>query len=936
MKRNLWTKIIILLIMLFFVLPSFSPAQELSKLYKINDNIEPNVENNLSPQQLIKASNSGEVIVGEKIDSCDAGFVENMDDCIARDLLQRSNLDKNLKEGNNQHGIWVVPSIEATYYPYSGKHSIVNKWGDTKMGIAFPTKVDVQGAWFVGQGGGKGVWAKSIRVIGYYNGEHTQTTDWFEDIDDTPTWFTINLKDVDRIVIEATPVFNGAGWYAMDDLTYTPKIKNEQEHTIVLDFEDCYFNQNLNNSNYGGLTWETGTGDFYIDQDEISSPQTSYNTDKKESSLLKRFSSNTHENNPASTPSLLSDFQGVIRGDAGSWSYPPDSCGVAGPNHFVEVVNRNFAVYNKSTGEELINILLGSFLPGSNGDPRVLFDQYSNRWFIIVCDFNTKIYLAVSKSDDPTGNWFKCNFTVSQGSDAGKTPDYPTLGVDEDGIYTAMYMIGGSSGMSIFALEKAPLIASEPSLGDIYAFRELPYEGAIHPVHTFETSDGEYFVSRGSSTSLRLRLLTNLLSTPVLTELGFVTIPSHSEPPDAPALGSTTPIDTVGHRLMNAVYRDGYIWTAHCIDVNGRAASRWYKIDVANTTLDDYGTIQDSIMYYYFPSIMVNAAGDAIMGFTGSHSGQYAAAYYTGRLASDPPGEMAPPVLLKEGEATYNLIDSYGRNRWGDYSLCSLDPVKQTLWTIQEYAHSHNASDVNRWGTWIGELNFNQPPETPTKPSGPEELFQYQEAIFSTSAIEPEGEDVYYKFDWGDGSFSEWVGPYASGETGEASHGWADPGEYEVKAVAKDINGSLSDWSEPHIISIVENQNPTNPEIKGPTWGLGGKKYDFTFVSTDPEGHDIYYKVDWDDGSNTGWIGPYISGEKITLNHSWNKKGEYLIKGWAKDIFEAQSGQANFRIKILTNDKTLQKNQRNKNLLIAQFLEDLTNRFPIINYLLSW
>jgi len=818
MKKNLWSKIMILLVIFFFVMQSLSPAQDLSKLYEIDDNIELKAANNISPQQQINPSSSGEVVVGEKLDSIDygPGFVEHMDDSIARDILQRSNLNVDLKEGTRQHGIWAVPSREASYYPHSGKHNVINKWGDTKMGIAFPTKVDIHGAWFVGQGGGEGVWASSIRVIGYLNGEHTQTTDWFEDIDDIPSWFAVNLQDVDRIVIEATPVFRGAGWYAMDDLTYIPKIKTDQEQSgiIVLDFEDCSFNQNLNGSNFAGLTWETGTGDFYTGQDEMPSPQASSNSDKKELSLLEGYSSNSRENNPISTPTLISDYQGVIRGDATSWSYPPDTCGAAGPNHFVEVVNRNFAVYNKSTGEELINILLGAFLPGSNGDPRVLYDQYSDRWFIIVCDFNTKIFLAVSTSDDPTGDWFKCDFIVSQGSDAGKWPDYPTLGVDEVGVYTAAYMIGGGNGMSIFALDKAPLIDEDPGLGDIYAFRELPWEGAIQPVHTFDSSEGEYFVSRASSTTLRVRLLTDLTTTPVLTELGFITVPSHSEPPDAPALGSTVPLDTVGHRLMNAVYRDGYIWTAHCINVGGRAASRWYKIDVFNTTLDDYGTIEDSVMYYYFPTIMVNAGGDAIMGFSGSHSDQYAAAYYTGRLASDPPGEMAPPVLLKEGEATYNLIDSYGRNRWGDYSLCSLDPIKQTLWTIQEYAHSHNVSGENRWGTWIGEIAFNQPPETPDAPDGPDEGVIGVEYTFTAVTSDPDGDPIYYMFDWGDGNYSGWVGPYNSGQTGNASHIWEDAGDFPVKVSAKDDNGE-SGWSSARSIKILGGANLEIGIIKG-------------------------------------------------------------------------------------------------------------------------
>ena len=102
-------------------------------------------------------------------------------------------------------------------------------------------------------------------------------------------------------------------------------------------------------------------------------------------------------------PQLLSDFRGVIRGDAGSSSAPPDTCGAIGPDHFVITVNRNFAVYDRDTGAELINMHLGSFLPGSNGDPRVLYDQHSGRWIVLVTDFDTKIFLAVSLTSDATG-----------------------------------------------------------------------------------------------------------------------------------------------------------------------------------------------------------------------------------------------------------------------------------------------------------------------------------------------------------------------------------------------------------------------------------------------------------------------------------------------------------------------------------------------------
>ena len=142
-----------------------------------------------------------------------------------------------------------------------------------------------------------------------------------------------------------------------------------------------------------------------------------------------------------------------------------------------------------------------------------------------------------------------------------------------------------------------------------------------------------------------------------------------------------------------------------------------------------------------------------------------------------------------------------------------------------------------------------------------------------------------------------------------ASHSWEEPDDYEIRAIAKDINGVQSEWSEPAIIVIVENEKPTRVEINGPTWGFGGEEYEFTFSSSDAEGSDIYYRVDWDDGDDTGFIGPYSSGETITLSHKWKTKGTYWIKAWAKDTMGGESNQASQKMNILTSSaKSLQSN----------------------------
>ena len=59
-------------------------------------------------------------------------------------------------------------------------------------------------------------------------------------------------------------------------------------------------------------------------------------------------------------------------------------------------------------------------------------------------------------------------------------------------------------------------------------------------------------------------------------------------------------------------------------------------------------------------------------------------------------------------------------------------------------------------------------------------------------------------FDWGDETYSEWLGPYNSGEEVETNNSWNTIGEYEVKAKAKDTFGAESDWSPyPLIVEIV-------------------------------------------------------------------------------------------------------------------------------------
>ncbi len=119
------------------------------------------------------------------------------------------------------------------------------------------------------------------------------------------------------------------------------------------------------------------------------------------------------------------------------------------------------------------------------------------------------------------------------------------------------------------------------------------------------------------------------------------------------------------------------------------------------------------------------------------------------------------------------------------------------------------------------------------------------------------------------------------------------------------------------------NSAPEIPDIDGPAKGKPGIDYDYTFVATDPNGDDVLCFVDWGDGSNSSWLGPYPSGEEINLSHNWEEEGTYLIRAKAKDIYDFESDWAEFEIEI-------PRNRMVSNLWFQWFLE----RFPILNRLL--
>ncbi len=198
----------------------------------------------------------------------------------------------------------------------------------------------------------------------------------------------------------------------------------------------------------------------------------------------------------------------------------------------------------------------------------------------------------------------------------------------------------------------------------------------------------------------------------------------------------------------------------------------------------------------------------------------------------------------------------------------------------------------------------------PPKPmiSGPGQGVINRDYTFRTSTSDPSpNKQLKYFWDWnGDKQVDEETDWIISGEIIEKTHKWTNEGNYNVYVRA--TNGyKTSQWSDPLNIEISEqNFPPTKPNLNGPSTGEKDVKYSYTLVSTDAENDNIYYYVKWGDGTNSGWKGPYDSGEQITLKHKWSERDTYTIKAKAKDSNGQETGWTTLSVEIPKNkDKNL-------------------------------
>ncbi|HMC23229.1 MAG TPA: PKD domain-containing protein [Thermoanaerobaculia bacterium] len=531
----------------------------------------------------------------------------------------------------------------------------------------------------------------------------------------------------------------------------------------------------------------------------------------------------------ASSPPLEASFA-ALSNDASNPSRPPDTNGAVGPSHVVTMLNTQLRVQDRG-GKEIKTVRLRDFWRALTAiaisDPRILYDAIERRWVSTAMLSSTVILsgirryetllLAVSQSEDPTGNWDIYRVPVTL--DRFESIDFPNLGYSRDRIVVQVNVVDALfsdvDSSEVLVFDKAALLAGKQASPTII---QSPDIGAtqVPSVAEDEEAPTVYLLQQWNGLAdgggvLRLYAVSGDLGSESLTPIAFPAAterwresPSSGDTNFGPQLGTSLGIDTLDSRISNVVYRNGSLWATQTVflpwDGTTRSAVQWWQIAPDGTVIGR-GRLDDPNggTFYALPSIAVNQDNHLLIGCARFAADQYAGAVYAYRSAADPQEALREPALLKQGEAPYEAAAKDGRNRWGDYSSTVVDPINgRDFWTIQEY--SALRSPGSDWTTWWGEVPAEPPAVLAASfrylPGGPVAGLPLR---FSDSS---EGGVITWSWDFGDGTTSTVRNPIKS---------YAAPGIYSVVLIVSNRTGTSSSSVGVTVVAEANRPAPVLP-----------------------------------------------------------------------------------------------------------------------------
>jgi hypothetical protein len=607
---------------------------------------------------------------------------------------------------------------------------------------------------------------------------------------------------------------------------------------------------------------------------------------------------------PLAIPTPILNFDGVGQGFTGPngtftvVSAPPDTNGAVGPNHSVQIVNTDFAIFNKSGtpiyGPVPINTLWSGFGGGcqtnNDGDPVVVYDRISDRWVISQFSVSTTPYLqcvAVSQTADPTGAYNRYSFSYGTAFN-----DYPKMGVWPDAYYVTYNMFANGttfSGAKICAFDRTRMLAGQAATQQ--CFDTSTSYGGLLP----SDLDGSRLPPAGSPNYiLSLGSAANTLAfwkfhvdwtTPGnSTFIGPTTLATAAYAEACgggtciPQAGTTQQLDSLADRLM---YRLAYrnfgdheaLVTNHSITAGASVGVRWYEIRSPGTTpaIIQQGTYAPDSNYRWMGSIAQDQSGNMALGFSLSGAALRPTISYTGRLAGDAFGQMTQGVGTIIAGGGSQIGSSL--TRWGDYSAMQVDPVDDcTFWYTTEYIPVDGAFN---WRTRIASFKFPScapPPPTSTPTSTPTNTNTPTNTPTATSTPAVIGGLAgYWKFDEGSGTS-------ALDASGNANNGSL----VNAPTYSSDVPSTCPPPSDLFSLAFVRASSqhvtvPDSPSLHFPANTISVAAWIKLTGSSTAQSYSIVTKGGGVDGTNTS----YILGINSSASPSnFNQLGLYVNGTW--------------------------------------------------------
>lgn len=421
-----------------------------------------------------------------------------------------------------------------------------------------------------------------------------------------------------------------------------------------------------------------------------------------------------------------------------------DASGAVGTTQYVQLVNNQYTVYDKTTGAVVAGPITENALwstsgdvcaTSNNGDGTVTYDQLANVWILqhhaVPTGGPYLNCLALSTTPDATGTYYIYDFQLTM-----EFPDKPRLAVWPDAYYISQDVLDPTTKVfvrsQVCALNRAEMLAGVGN-GTLNGVNSVCFQGSISlPTFVVTTMDGQTLPPTGepefvwqldqrpnagknnlNSFQFHVDWTNTNNSTftgPVANALPPYTDACNNFKPCVPEPGTTNVLQAWGDRLTGrVVYRNFGTYESvvmtHAVTVGtstaAHAAVRWYEYRTPLTpVIYQTGTYTPDSTYRWIPAIDQDKYGDIGIGYSVSSLTVYPGMRYAGHAPTDKLGFMEPEIKLVTGAGSQN-----GTNKnWSSFSSMTVDPVDDcTFWYTNQY---YATSSQSGWSTEIASFRF--------------------------------------------------------------------------------------------------------------------------------------------------------------------------------------------------------------------------------------